>query len=245
MAKMIHAKYLITVVLLLVPIFAAAQPVLSQQYMTTTSTTLVTSNQMSTLTVGTQIITTTAGQTTPIFSGNITVPGTHGVCGVYFVQAFNGTTGELLIGSVAASSAVDIYLMTAATFQSWSHQIVAGGNCTPSSLVASQKATTYYNFTTTLPSTDGYDLVVDNLSQSTVMAKVDAALATSPPSLVTIIAYSTTSQQIIQTLMQTSVQTLQTTSSGPDTTTIAGAIIGIIIVIAAAAYLAKTRRGKK
>jgi len=245
LVRLIPAKYLINASLLLISIFAALQPVLSQQYTTTTSTTLITSNQVSTLTVGTEVMTTTASQTTTIFSGNVTVPGTHGVCGVYFVQALNGTTGQIVIGSVAASSVVDVYLMTKESYQSWSHQIVAGGNCTPSSLVVSQKATTSYNFTTTLPSTDSYDLVVNNLSQSIVTAKVNVALATYAPTVITTMAYSTASQQMIQTLMQTSVQTMQTTSGGPDTTTIAAIIVAIIVIIAVAAYFAKTKRGKK
>ena len=245
---MIQGKYAITVILLVIPFLAAAQPVLSQQYLTTTNTTLVTSNETNTLPVQREVTTTTPGQTIPIFSGTVTIPGTHGVCGVYFVQAFNGTTGQLLIGWVAAGSAVAVYLMTSSAFKSWSHQIVAGGNCTPTSLVASQKSTTSYNFTTALPSTDTYDLVVNNLSQSTVMAQISATLVTSPPTLVTTVAYSTASEQMIQTLMQTSVLTEQTTSGasgGTDTATVAAVVLLIIVIFAAVAYFAKRKRAKK
>ena len=242
---MTYGKYVITGLLLLVSLLAATQTVRSQQYATTTLTSLVTSSQVSTVAVGTQVMTTTAGQITPIFSGSVPIPGTHGVCGIYFPQAFNGTAGQILVGSVTASSSVNVYVMTASVFQAWSHQVVAGGNCVPPSVVASQKNTTSYNFSTPIPSTGVYDLVVNNLSESAVTAQVNANLASSAPSPVTVVAYSTVRQQMIQTLLQTSVQTQtqQTASSGPDMTTLAGVII-VIVVIAAAAYLAKTRRGK-
>ena len=244
--RMIHGKYLITGLLLLVSLLAATQTVRSQQYATTIITSLVTSSQVSTVAVGSQVMTTTAGQTTPIFSGPVPIPGTHGVCGIYFPQAFNGTAGQILVGSVTANSPVNVYVMTAAVFQAWSHQVVAGGNCVPSSVVATEKNTTSYNFTTPIPSTGVYDLVVNNLSESAVTAQVNANLTSSAPSPVTVVAYSTVTQQMIQTLMQTSVQTQTTqqpTSSGPDMTTVAGVII-VIVVIAGLAYLAKTRRGK-
>jgi hypothetical protein len=241
---MIQGKYVIPAFLLLVSLLAAAQTVQSQQYATTTLTTLVTNSQASTVTVGTQVMTTTAGQSTPVFSGTVTVPGTHGVCGIYFVQAFNGTTGQILIGSVTASSAVDVYLMTSAAFQAWSHQIVAGGNCTPPSLVASQKGITSYNFTATLPSNGAYDLIVNNLSHSTVTAQVNANLAGSAPSLVTMVAYSTLTQQMVQTMMQTSTQTMQSTSGAPlDVTTLAVVVLVVVIVVAVA-FLARAKRGK-
>jgi len=243
--RMIGWKYSVTGFLLLVSLLAATQTVQSQQYATTTVTTLVTSNQVSTVTVGTQL-TTPTGQVTPVFSGPETIPGTHGVCGEYFVQAFNGTMGEVLMGSVSASSAVDVYVMTSTVFEAWQHQVVAGGDCTPSSLVASQKSTTSYALSATIPTTGTYDLVVNNLSESTVTAQTTANLATAAPIAVTVIAYSTITQPMVQTLMQTSIQTLQTTSTssgGSDITTIA-AVIVVIIIIAAALYLAKTKRGK-
>jgi len=240
------AKGLITGFLLLTSILAAAQMVHSQQYATTTLTTLLTSNQPSTEAVGTQVVTTTAGQTTPVFTGPVTIPGTHGVCGIYFVQAFNGTAGEVFVGSVNASSAVDVYVMTGAVFQSWEHQVVAGGNCTPSSLVANQKSTTAAALTAPLPASGTYDLVVNNLSETTVTAQINANLATSAPTPATSVIYSTVTQQMVQTLMQTSLQTLQTSMSGSgglDMTTLAGVVV-VIIIIAAVAYLAKTKRGK-
>ena len=242
---MIHGKQATIAFLLLASIFAATQTVQSQQNATTTLTTLLTSNQVSTAPAGTQVITTTSNQTTPVFSGPKTIPGTHGVCGEYVFIQVNGTAGEVLSGSVMASSPVNVYLMTSTVYQAWEHQIVAGGTCTPSSVVGSQENTTSYSFNMPIPATGTYDLVVHNLSESTVTARVTANLTSPAPGLVTVVAYSTVTQQIIQTLMQTSVQALaQTTaqtSSGSDMTTI-GVIV--IIIIAAAAYLAMARRRK-
>ena len=45
-------------------------------------------------------------------------------------------------GNLTADNKVDFYVMTDAAYQDWSHKIVAGGNCTPASLLLSQKATT-------------------------------------------------------------------------------------------------------
>ncbi|MGA3110384.1 MAG: hypothetical protein ABSD99_13210 [Candidatus Bathyarchaeia archaeon] len=243
MVSMIHGKHLITALILLIPLLSAAQVVLSQQYSTTTVTTLATSSQMSTVTVGTQTLTTFQGQAIPVFAGAVTIPGTHGVCGVYFVQAFNGTANAVLSGSVSANSNVDVYLMSAAAFQAWTHQVVAGGNCSPASPVASQKGTMSYNFTVTIPSDGVYDLVVNNLSHSTVVAQVNANLSASAPTQVTEVAYSTVTQQMVQTVMQTSTETMQPSSSGPDPTTLA-AVALVIVIIAAVAYFVMKKRGK-
>ena len=238
---MIHGKYFITALILLIPLLSAVQIVQSQQYSTTTLTTLVTGSQVNTVAVGTQVVTTNQGQSIPVHTGPVTIPGTHGVCGVYFVQAFNGTTNAVLSGSVSANSTVDVYLMTAPAFQAWSHQIVAGGLCTPASPVASQLGTTSYNFTVTMPSNGVYELVVNNLAESTVIAQVNANLSASAPTLVTMVAYSTATQQMVQTVMQTSVATMQPTSSGPDPTTLAAVVIVIMAVVA---FVALRKRGK-
>ena len=112
----------------------------------------------------------------------------------------------------------------------------------PPSPVYSQTGGTSYALNTTIPASGPYELVVHNLSESTVTVQLTANLTTTAPSAVTIIIYSTVTQQMVQTLNQTSIQTLQpTASSGPDMTTLA-AVIGVIIIIAAAAYVAKTRR---
>jgi len=243
MVSMNHGKYLIIALFSLIPLLSAIQIVQSQQYSTTTVTTLSTGSEVSTVTVGTQVLTTNQGQSMPVFAGSVTIPGTHGVCGVYFVQAFNGTANVVLSGSVTSNSNVDIYLMTDPVYQSWKHQIVAGGNCTPPSLVASQKATTSYTFSVTIPSDGVYDLVVNNLSESTVVAQVNANLSATARTLVTVVAYSTVTQQMVQTLMQTSVQTMQPTSNGPDTTTLA-ALALVIVIIIVVAYLGMTKRRK-
>jgi len=241
--KMTSWKYAVTGFLLLISLLAAAQTVRSQQYATTTVTTLATGNQVSTVAVGTQVITTTMGQVTPVYVGpTVTILGTHGVCGEYFEQAFNGTAGEVLTGSVATNSTVNVYLMTSTAFQAWQHQVVAGGTCTPANPVASQTAITSYTLSITIPATGLYDLVVHNLSESTVTAQITANLTSAAPSLITTVAYSIVTQPMVQTLMQTSIQT-QAASSGPDMTTTA-VVIGVIILIAAAAYVAKTKRSK-
>jgi len=238
---MVTWKYGIAGFLLLVSLLGVAQSVQSQQYATTTLTTLVTSNQPSTVTVGTQVVTTTTGHVTPVYVGpNVTITGTHGVCGEYFVQPFNGIAGEVLTGSVSASGAVNIYLMTSTEYAAWEHQVVAGGTCTPSNSVGSQISTRSYPMNIMIPATGTYDLVVHNLSKSTVTTQITANLVAAAPSLLTMVAYSTVTQPMVQTLMQASTQTVQSTSSAPDMT----AVIFIIIIIAAAAYIAKTRQSK-
>ena len=223
---------------------AATQLAQSQQYTTTTLTTLLTSNQVSTVTVGTQTMTTTSNQLTPVYVGpNVTIQRTHGVCGEYFNQPFNATAGEVLTGNVSASKPVNVYLMTASAFQTWQHQVVAGGTCTPPSPVLSQTGVTTYPLGTPIPVTGDYQLVVNNLSESAVTVQLTANLASASTGLTTSVVYSTVTQPMVQTMMQTSVQTVQATSSGPDMTTVA-AIIFAIIVIAAIAYVAKTRKSK-
>lgn len=159
------------------------------------------------------------------------------------MQGFNATAGEVLIGSVTSSSNVDVYVMTAPAFKAWSHQIVAGGNCTPASLVTSQLATNSYNFTSTIPSDGVYEIVVNNLSHSTVTAQVNANLATATPGLVTVVAYSTATQQMLQTLTQTSVQTMQSTGATDFTTLMVGVLVAL--AIAAIGYVTMKLRGAR
>jgi hypothetical protein len=115
-------------------------------------------------------------QVTPVFVGPVTLPASHGYCGIYVYQAFNGTAGEVLTGSVSANSSVNVYVMTAAGFHEWQHQVV-GGICKPSSPIASQINTTSYNLNAKIPVTGTYYLVVNNLSYSMVTAKITANLA--------------------------------------------------------------------
>lgn len=150
---MVGWKYVVTGLILFLSLLAATQAVQSQQSAIATS-----------------------DQATPIFSGPVTIPGTHGVCGEYFVQPFNGTTGEVLNGTVTASGGVDVYVMTSTVYEAWQHQVVAGGDCTPSSLVVDQMNTTSYALNTTIPATGAYDLVVNNLSEETVTTQINLNL---------------------------------------------------------------------
>jgi hypothetical protein len=232
---MTRGKHAFTL-LLLVSFLTAFQTVQSQQYATTTITGLTTQTL------------TTSGPMTPVYVGPpVTILGTHGVCGEYFEQAFNGTAGEILTGSVSAKTAVNVYVMTSTAFQAWQHQVVAGGTCTPSNPVAIQTNTTSYTLSTVIPASGTYDLVVNNLSESTVTVGITANLASAAPSLVTAtgVVFSTATQTLAQTISPTTPQTTQTGTSGggPDMTTL-GAVIFAIIIIAAAAYLAKTGRKK-
>jgi guanyl-specific ribonuclease Sa len=220
---------------------SAAQSVQSQQYTTATMTTLTTSTQPSTIVVDTETMTTNQTQSRSIFSAPVTIPGTHGVCGIYFQQPFNATAGSTLSGTFTSNSKVDFYVMTQGVFHSWSHQVVAGGNCTPSSLILSQHDTTSYNFTTTIPSTGLYQIIVNNLSESTVTAQLTASLSTTTPSMATVTVYSTTMQEYVQTIMQNSTGTLQA-SSGSMNTTLPIAIGVIIIILAVVAYTIRTKR---
>ena len=179
---MIKGAHLITGFLLLVCLLAATQPVQGQRSATTTVTTLTTISQASTVTVGMQIITTTSAQVIPVYVGPpVTIVGTHGVCGEYFVQMFNATAGEVLTGSVSTNGPVNVYLMNAIAYKAWQHQVVAGGTCTPSNPVASQLNTTSYALSVTIPAAGTYDLVVNNLSRSTVTAQITANLTSAAP----------------------------------------------------------------
>jgi hypothetical protein len=111
----------------------------------------------------------------PVYVGPpVVIPASHGDCGIYFYQAFNATAGEVLTSSVSANSSVDIYVMTTAGFDEWQHQVLGGGDCTPLNSVASQINTTNYSIDVKIPVTGTYYLVVNNLSYSTVTAKISA-----------------------------------------------------------------------
>lgn len=228
-----------TLLLLLSVLTVGTQLVNGQQYATMTNT--VTSIQTTTAAIGTQTLTTTTGSALTVFSGPFTLPPTHGVCGIYFFHAFNATSGEVLSGTLTLDNQADVYLMTDTSYQAWSHQVVAGGKCAPPSPVMIQQGKTSYTFNTPIPTNGVYDLVVNNLSHSTVNAQVTLSLATSAPSLVTTTAFSTVTQQILQTMTQTSTSTQAASSGGPDlTTTLVGIIVVIILV--AIGFLAMKRR---
>ena len=161
--KMFRTKYAFVSLLFLTCLLAACGTVRSQPKVT-------------------QMTTTTAGATTSVYAGPpVTILGTHGVCGIYFVQAFNGTAGQVLTGSVNASSAVNVYVMTSTVYQSWEHQVVAGGDCVPSSAVSSQESIKSYSLSATIPASGTYDLIINNLSKNTVTVQLTAALTTPVP----------------------------------------------------------------
>ena len=232
-------------VLIVLSFLSVAQSVQSQQYATVTATSLMTSTQPSSVAAGTLTLTTSQGQSSSIFSAPVTIPGTHGVCGIYFQQPFNATAGDTLTGTLNSSSKVDFYVMTQAIFQAWSHQIVAGGNCTPSSLISSQRGTSSYNFTATIPSTGMYQLVVNNLSESTVTVQLSASISTIAPAVVTTTMYSTTMQEYVQTIMQTSTETMQATSGSVDYTLPIAVGVLIVILVAVAFVVRAKRRSPK
>jgi len=231
-------RFVITLLLLLPVLMVGSQLVNGQQYVTITTS--LTSVQTSTVAIGTQTVTTTTAQPRPIFSAPITLPPTHGVCGIYFVQAFNATSGDILSGTLTVDNKADLYLMAAKSFQAWSHQVVAGGKCAPPNPLILQQNETSYNFSATIPSNGAYDLVVNNLSHSTVTAQLNAALTTPTAATAAITVYSTMTQQVIQMLTQTSTQTVQS-GSGPDLTTLAVGIIAVIVIVAIG-YMALTKR---
>ena len=235
-------QFAITLLLLLPLLMLGSQLANGQQYVTITTS--LTSVQTSTVAIGTQTVTTTTAQPRPIFSAPITIPPTHGVCGVYFIQAFNATSGDILSGTLTMDNKGDLYVMAYKSFQAWSHQLVAGGKCTPPNPLILQQNETSYNFSATIPSNGVYELVVNNLSHSTVSAQLNAVLTTPTAATAAITAYSTMTQQVIQTLMQTSTQTV---GGGPDLTTLAVGIIAVIVIVAVG-YMALTKRrrtGKK
>jgi hypothetical protein len=231
------------VLLIAVSLLSIAQTAQSQQYTTTTITSLITNTQSSTVAVATQTLNTTQAQSASIISAPFTIPGTHGICGIYFQQAFKGTAGSVLTGSLNSSSSVDLYVMTDSAFQAWSHQVVAGGTCTPSNPLLSQhNITAPYYFTTPIPADDRYQIIVNNLSHSTVTVQLNASLATTLPALVTTTMYSTLMQENVQTILQTTTQTVQSALAPTIDPVTIGIVVLILILIAIAAYVIVKRR---
>jgi len=239
---MIHGKFMVMLLVLMLPFLIFSQPVGGQGLVTETTTTVVSNSQPVTVTEQSLLVT-NASQGQSIFSSPLTLPPTHGVCGTYFVQPFNGTSGSQLWVNVTATSKVDFYVMTDAVYQDWTHKIVAGGNCAPSTVLLIQKATTAYNATLNIPNNGLYQIVLNNLSASSVNAHLTANLSNMMPSTVTVTMYSTSTQPNVQTLTLITLQQ-QTTSQGSDnTTTILGVVIVVIII--AVALIARAKRGKK
>lgn len=240
---MVQGRSVVVLILLMLPLLAVAQNVSGQAYFTQTTTTIVTNSLVQTVTQA-STVTSNVSQSQPIFSSPLTLPPTHGVCGTYFVQPFNATSGTVLTGNVTADNKVDFYVMTDKAYQDWSHKIVAGGDCTPASLVLSQKGTTSYNFTLQI-TTDGlYQIVLNNLSTSTVNARLKAALLTSAPATVTVVTYTTSTQPSVETLTLITLQQAPS-QSGDNTSLLFGALIIVIIIVIAIIARAKRARTAK
>lgn len=240
-----RGKFLGILLMLTVPLMATGRIVGGQAYNTQTVTTPVTNSQVSTITVGTSVATSTVPLAQVIFSSPFTLPPTHGVCGIYFDQPFNATTGQSVVGNLTASSKVDFYILTNKAYQAWSHQIVAGGNCTAGNAVLSQKDTILYNFTNTIPANGTYQIVVNNLTNSTVNAHLTVNLITSSLSMTTIVIYSTLTQPSVETLTLITLATAQAQGSPVDTFTIIIGVLVVVIIIATIALRVRRKRGSK
>lgn len=233
-------------VLLIIPLLTAAKTAEGQSYTTVTTvvTENVTHNEVSTVTVATSTISSAGPQSRLIFSGAVTIPATHGVCGQYFVQEFNASAGTLVSGTVTSDTAINFYLLTDASFHAWTHQIVAGGTCTPANPLLITQSVSSYNFSATITSDGKYDMVLNNLSHSAANAELNAISTSSISSLVTLLLYSTLTQSSVLPMTYTSiqVQAVQPPSdlSSNSPTLILGALLAVII-IAIILYRRKTK----
>jgi hypothetical protein len=153
------------------------------------------------------------------------------------VQEFNATAETIVSGRMTADNPVDLYLMTEPGFQAWSNRILAGGICTPGSLVLSKQSTTSYNFSIAVPMKGKYDLVLHNLSTATVTANLSISKATSPV-IVTMTKYSTLTQFSSQTIIPTS--TVQ--AAAPSQSNWVWAVLIIIAILIVIAYLVAKRK---
>jgi archaellum component FlaF (FlaF/FlaG flagellin family) len=153
--------------------------------------------------------TTSSSDTTSIISTTLTLPPTQGDCGVRLEGGFNATAGQILTGSVSASTMIDVYVMTTATYQAWVYQYRwEGGGCTPSSFVASWQGRTSYSISLTIPADAFYAYVIVNPSGTTITAQIILNLITGSSS------YSQTVQsQQYATTTPTTTATHATTSA--------------------------------
>lgn len=238
---MAQGRFVIILVLLMLPILALSQTVRSQGYITQTVTTIITNTQMSTVTIEGSILTSNSSRLQPIFSSSLTLPPTRGACGTYFVQSFNATLGAELSGNLTADNKLDLYVMTDASYEDWSHRVVAGGNCTATNILLGQKGTKSYNFTIQTLNDGLYQIVVNNLSTSTVNAHLNAEILTSAPVTLTMVSYSTSTQPNVQTLTLITLQ-----QSAPQATDNSALIFGVIIlaIILVIALIARKRPAK-
>ena len=132
--------------------------------------------------------------------------------------------------------------MTDSAFKTWSHQVVAGGTCTPTSLILSEHNTTSYNFNTTIPSNGSYQIILNNLSQKTITAQLTTSLITTAPAIATLTLYSTEMQETAETLLQTTTGTIQTSNGSTIDQTTLATIVLIVVIILIAVYVIMKRR---
>jgi hypothetical protein len=236
-----RSKLVIILCLLAVPLLALGPMVGGQGYVTQTITTMVT-NQATSVAMGTSIVTSIMPQSRVIFSAPVQIPPTHGVCGIYFVHPFNATSDDSVSGTLTADNQVDFYILTDAAYQSWTHQVVAGGNCTPGNIVLFQKGTISYNFTSAIPATGLYQIVVNNLSHSTVNAQLTVNLIANAPATATMVTYSTMTEANVQTLTLITLETSQPQGTTSDMLTPLAVVALIIVAVAAIMYKVKKRK---
>lgn len=232
-------RQLLTLLLVIIPCLVMTQTTNGQTF---------TNN---TVTIATSLATSTQLRSQPIFPippqvGTITIPPTHGVCGVYFVQAFNATAGDVISGIVRANNAVNLYILHETGFKAWSNRILGGGVCTPARSLLDNENTASYNFTVPIPTDDQYELILHNLSTASIVANLNINRETS--ALVTMTRYSTitaVSQSSIQTIFQSSLQTsVQAAATTSQSNWVWAALI-IIVILAIISYLITKRKRRE
>ena len=234
-APIVRAKLLCLLLVIITPCLVTTQTIDGQ---TVTNTTVR---------VVTSLATSTRLRSAPIFPippqlGAITIPPTHGVCGVYFIQAFNATAGDIISGDMTADNPVDLYIMAGASFRAWNVRILVGGICTPTNVLLTKQNVTSWGFRVPVLTNGGYVLVLNNLSTLTVNANLSLNKAASAPVTVTVTGYSTMpllTQSGIQTMIQAS--TVQAATPTQSNWVWAAAII-IIAILAVVSYLVTKRK---
>ena len=243
MGPLIRWRFFVTLVLVLLPVLSLSRSAAGQTFVTSTVTTLVTNSQSSTITVQPSIATSTTPQSLPIFSASITLQPSRGGCGEYFVQPFNATAGEDLSGTLSSDGEVDFYVMATADFQTWNHQAAVGGKCLSPTAMLSEHGTTFFNFTSKIAHDGSYQIIVNNVSNSTVTAYLMAELVTAIPVPVTNVVYSTLTQSTVQTLTLITLLGLPEESSSQNSIFLTS-VIGLCVVVILIAFFARARRSR-
>jgi archaellum component FlaF (FlaF/FlaG flagellin family) len=160
---------------------------------------------------------TTAQSVSQVVSSTFTLPAPQGGCGVSLKAGFNATAGQILTGTVSASTVVGVYVMTPAADQAWVYQFNwDGGSCTPSNFVASLQGSASYDVNVRIPADGNYEIIIINPSATTITVQIILNLIAGTSS------YSQTvqSEQYITTTSTTSITTQTSTSiSGQGTST--------------------------